>query len=442
MVLRHAAGPEDRQAVCELLGRVFEPGVGQLVERMLQGYPSLSLAHCLLVEDRARPAERPGVERPGGEPCVVSTITLVPQTWSLGGVPLEVANLEFVATDPDYRRRGLVQALHRRFEEMARAGGALLSSVMGIPSFYAQFGYTYGAPLGRGLSLAARETEGIIAADPLRNPGRGLRVREAAPTDLEGILPLWEERTRALDLAAVRDRAVWKHLLNDLSGTRGTWLVVTEESGVKAAPGSIAGVFILHTPPVSGQPNASGALMGLCASDYDATLEAVRWASATVAGMGIERLYCGVPPSSPEHAVLAGLGAREERIYGWQVRVYDWVALLESLRPVLEQRLAASAYRGLTHTQVIDLYRAEITLLWRDGRLETVSRGTEAASGAGGARVRLPEDAFTQLVLGYRSLDELYATRLDVQASATGGARAYRGLMNTLFPPLKAWIEP
>lgn len=436
LFLRQVESPEDMREACELLGRVFEPGVERLVGLMLEGHPALTPGHCLIVEDRHRaPAH------PDGRPPVVSTITLVPQTWSLEGVPLPVANLEFVATDPAYRKRGLIRALYRWFDQAARAEGAQLSSVMGIPSFYSQFGYVYGAPLGRGQSLAVREVEDLVSMDPLRDPARRLEVRPAQPSDLDAIVALWEKRTAGLQLAGVRSRAVWEHLLKDLAGVRGQWQVVVE--GDAAAPGaaSVAGLFILYTPETPGQPGASASVAGLCARDYDTALEAVRWVAGMAVNLGIERVFYGLPPGSPEFCVVAGLGAREERIYGWQVRVYDWAALLGALRPVLERRLAASAYRGLTHTLVIDLYRTQIALEWRNGRLQTVREGIEISDG-GAPRVRLPVDAFTQLVLGYRGLEELYATRLDVQASGSGGARVYRGLVDALFPRLHAWVEP
>ncbi|MBN8801717.1 MAG: GNAT family N-acetyltransferase, partial [Stenotrophomonas acidaminiphila] len=38
---------------------------------------------------------------------IASTLNLISQTWSYGGIPFRVGRPEIVGTDPAYRRRGL-----------------------------------------------------------------------------------------------------------------------------------------------------------------------------------------------------------------------------------------------------------------------------------------------------------------------------------------------
>jgi len=40
---------------------------------------------------------------------IVSSQALIRQPWRFDGIPFDVGQIEFVATDPDYRRRGLVR---------------------------------------------------------------------------------------------------------------------------------------------------------------------------------------------------------------------------------------------------------------------------------------------------------------------------------------------
>src|ERR1044072_3333744 len=40
---------------------------------------------------------------------IVSSLCLISQTWSYGGIPFGVGRPELVGTHPDYRRRGLVR---------------------------------------------------------------------------------------------------------------------------------------------------------------------------------------------------------------------------------------------------------------------------------------------------------------------------------------------
>ena len=48
---------------------------------------------------------------------MVATLNLIPQTWSLGGVPLKVAEMGLVATHPEYRNRGLQRMLNKEFDK-------------------------------------------------------------------------------------------------------------------------------------------------------------------------------------------------------------------------------------------------------------------------------------------------------------------------------------
>ncbi len=41
---------------------------------------------------------------------IVSSMNLISQTWSYGGIPIAVGRPELVGTDPAYRNRGLVRA--------------------------------------------------------------------------------------------------------------------------------------------------------------------------------------------------------------------------------------------------------------------------------------------------------------------------------------------
>jgi GNAT superfamily N-acetyltransferase len=79
---------------------------------------------------------------------IVSSLNLIPQTWSFGGIELGVGRIELVGTDPDFRRRGLVrrqmEVVHRWSEGM----GHHAQGITGIPWYYRQFGYEMALDLG------------------------------------------------------------------------------------------------------------------------------------------------------------------------------------------------------------------------------------------------------------------------------------------------------
>ena len=78
---------------------------------------------------------------------IVSSVLLIPQDWSYGGVVVPVGQPELVGTAPAYRRRGLIREqfadIHRRSEAL----GDLWQVIGGIPWYYRQLGYAYALDL-------------------------------------------------------------------------------------------------------------------------------------------------------------------------------------------------------------------------------------------------------------------------------------------------------
>jgi hypothetical protein len=143
----------------------------------------------------------------------------------------------------------------------------------------------------------------------------------------------------------------------------------------------------------------------------------------------------GVRLNLPEGCTLMqlarSLGAHDLGRYGWQVRVTDFDALLSALRPVLQRRLESSPLAGATTSVVIDLYRERVELQLAAGRLKSVGRAPSAAR----ASIRLRSPQLTQLLLGYRSREELEAQQPDVRS-----APADRMLLDVLFPRVDAFL--
>jgi len=403
-------------AVGRLLGKVHGPVVGTHARAMMESWPGLSWKGCFFVEDSGA---KDSSEAPAR---AVSTLQLIPRTWSLEGVPIEMAQMGFVATDPDYRNRGLVAALSKRFDEAAAADGYALAGLLGIPYFYSQFGYDYAAPLGTRVSLAAAEVPGTIDEDPLRDRTREFEVRPAVEADIPDLASLWDAWGRRFDLRCLRDEPIWRSVIGRLQdAVRGRDCVVAER-------GRVVGLFGAHFS------EKRAGMFGVVTPERDVTLAAVRWAAEQTLEKGAPRLSVAAA-GTPVHETVLGLGGRQETPYAWQMKVYDHRALLERLRPVLEKRLAGSPLRGLTHELLIDLYRLKLTLKWTGGRLEDISVNPVPGP-VEAQRVRMPPGAFVQLLTGSATFGRLRRERLDVTSPGP-----YAELMDVLFPRLEIWAE-
>ena len=127
---------------------------------------------------------------------IVSAIFLIPQTWTYAGVPVPVAQVELVATHPDYRRRGLVRTQFDVIHEWSRAAGHCWQLISGISWYYRQFGYSYALDLPPRPIVWLGET-----APPLSTE---LSLRAAGPDDVAFLAELEAEATSGTRLGPLR----------------------------------------------------------------------------------------------------------------------------------------------------------------------------------------------------------------------------------------------
>ncbi|HEV2660746.1 MAG TPA: GNAT family N-acetyltransferase, partial [Ktedonobacteraceae bacterium] len=167
----------DTENIAHLIGMVFrekadEPEntyMANSVRRMMRGdYPLMGPNDYAVIEDT----------RKEGNPLAACTC-LWRQTWEYEGIPFEIGRPEYVATDPNYRRRGLVRVLFDMVHQRSANEGHPVMAITGIPYFYRQFGYEYALDLdGRGTVYTA-----LIPPAREEEP-EPYTLRDATPEDL------------------------------------------------------------------------------------------------------------------------------------------------------------------------------------------------------------------------------------------------------------------
>jgi hypothetical protein len=364
---------------------------------------------------------------------IVSALFLIPQLWSYAGVPVAVGQPELIATHPDHRRRGLVRAQFAVIHEWSRAAGHVWQFISGIPWYYRQFGYVYG------IDLAPRPVIWSGTAPPPPTPP-DFSLRAATPADVTF-------------LAGVEAQAASGTALGPVRGVEGFALELARR------PGSIAACELLIVESRSAGANPIGYVVhgrrlfdGLVSVRAFELRPGQNWLGPTAAvvahlfdwvrehpdgpGRGIR---LALPDGHPAMACAATrLGSGPPRSYGLYVRAPDIVAILRTVTPVLEARLAASVAVGWTGELRIDLYTGGILLAFAQGRLEQVKAwnpSTDNDERAADASMR--PDEFLPLLLGSRSVDELQRTTADCQVSSDAGML----LLTVLFPamPTSRW---
>ena len=367
---------------------------------------------------------------------IVSSVGLISQTWSYGGVRIDVGQPELIGTRAEHRGRGLVRAQLDVVHGWSAARGHLVQAIDGIPWFYRQFGYEMALALRAGRVVDAGYTR----------PSPGLHFRPATERDAPFLARADEAVAARSMMTCRRDETLWRYEVEGRSvgnQYRGDVRIIETSDGRPVG-------FVVLVPRLLGGTIwviACEILPGFVWHDVApavlADVEAVgnRYAAGRVARVGF---WLG-----DTHPIYRGAHApREEPPYAWYLRVADLPGFFARIAPVLDKRLSGSPLDGYSGTVDVSFYRDGLRLTFDDGRLATVApwRPPRTLTGiergerttAERAAAMFPGLTFLQLVFGYRALDELEYAFADclVRTDET------RELLQTLFPKHASNVWP
>ena len=191
---------DDIEALAQFNGRIHgDDGFNAFVAQWTREFASPSHPTCgpdnvTMVEDTST-----------GQ--IVSSMCLIPQTWTFDGIPFPVGRPEAVGTDPAYRRRGLVRAQFDVLHAKSDGAGHLAQGITGIPWYYRQFGYEYAIDLDGGRCVYPA----LIA--PLKE-GEARRIASvvATPDDLPLVMELYDRDCARSLVACPRSAAEWRRI--------------------------------------------------------------------------------------------------------------------------------------------------------------------------------------------------------------------------------------
>jgi non-canonical purine NTP pyrophosphatase (RdgB/HAM1 family) len=367
---------------------------------------------------------------------LVSSMCLVSQTWSYGGIEFQVGRPELIGTHPDYRRRGLVRAQFDTVHRWSAERGDRAQAILGIPHFYRQFGYEMGLAAGggrRGYMPHVPELE--------EDMKESHRVRPATLSDVQFMVDAYQEGTKRSLIACVLDDASWHY---QLVGRDAGSVNRSELRIVETVEGERVGI-LAHPPQLWGT--------GLTATLYElkaghswmsATPSVIRYLQTT-GTVYARRDHCGPLEEfsfwlGAEHPVYQAFGhvlPVTRPAYAYYVRVPDLPAFIQHIAPVLERRLAESSLAGHTGELRIGFYGEGLRLELDHGRLVEAKRWVPEDNVGGDAA--FPDLTFLQVLFGYRSMEELDRAFADCWVTMD----ETRALLDTLFPkqPSHVWAE-
>jgi hypothetical protein len=364
---------------------------------------------------------------------IVSSICLIPQTWSYAGISFGVARPELVGTDPAFRDRGLVRAQMDVLHELSVERGDLIQAITGIPYFYRQFGYEpalittqsrYGAP------LAAQQSE----VPPYH-------IRPATEIDIPAIMACYDIAARRMLMAVVRDEAQWRwEISGRLAGSdyvQMLWIICSRDgspagflSCIESFDSQRSVLWATVCELLEGESWPIAAPIITEHLRQEASKEAAK-AGSSVANIGFDWGY-----DHPYAQLQKRVFQTPVRPFGWLIRIPDLACFINHIKPALDERLRSSPFERHSGELVLTFFRSGLKFAFEDGRIKTVKNFKPESHRA--AAAGFPDLTFYYLLLGSRTIEELEYAFPDCFVRKP----IDRALLETLFPKKPSAIWP
>lgn len=429
LVLRHAT-QDDVEALAQFNSFIHkdlgatDPAdeIGWWTRDLMRGdHPTTAAEDFLIVEDTSNGA-------------IASTTCLISQVWKYGGIPFRVGRPELVATNPEYRNKGLVRAQFDELHRWSAERGELAQAITGIRYYYRQFGYEMT------LNMPARRVGYKISITPLKTgEEEPYVVRPATDEDIPFVASLVAEAEKRYFITLQRDEEYWRYVMHSIS--EGSYLH-SEFAIIETPDGQRIGTFI-HGSKLSG-----GAIK---VTLYELTA-GVRWAAVTPTvlryigkkGNEYEARGSKVPfgafvfelgDTHPAYGVIMSKLPRKVPNYTYFMRVPDVAAFLRHVAPVLEKRVAESIFEGHTGELKFNFYRSAFKMTFAEGKVGAESY-TPAHQDDGD--LFFPNYTFLHLLFAHLELDDIERVYPDCWAAND----EVRALTKVLFPRRDSLATP
>jgi|GEM_PF-898582 len=343
---------------------------------------------------------------------VVAGVAIVELPVRYGNATLKLGGISCVATDPDMQKRGYGRACMQDTVEYMIRDGFDISFLLGIRNYYHRFGYR-SALIWAPVKLNPHALPGTLP--------KGLRSRKMRRSDIPQMAALYERTIGKCDLAVVRTEEDWKWYFQ--FGRMSNGAVLLNEGGellayTTANPGGRLRVNELAVA------DSKEAYQGVLAMLREQAKEAFAndievW---TVPEGGFAR-YCLCREYGQWHRWTTYEG-------GPMLRLMNVDPLFSKIASTLSQRWQNAPRNVAAEAITIRCPLGEVALVPKGGSL--VIRPGEQA----GEVVQMPDEALTELVMGFRPAEDILA---DANVRTTNAAK---GVLGAVFPVSIPFMPP
>ena len=412
--------PDDAESLAQFSGRVFgrdnkidEIAMLYTRDMMRELHPIIGPANTFIVEDTRTPGK------------IVSTMCLIPQTWTYAGIPFGVGRPEMVATDPDYRRRGLVRAQFEVVHALSESLGHLMQGITGIHWYYRQFEYEYALDLGGGRIAYFSNVPTLK-----ENESEPFRVRAATFDDIPFLSAVYDRECARSLVACPRSPELWRYQLEPQSAAmawRAPYHIIETNDGRAVGYVQASRDIWLDAIVLSELAVAEGQSMRAVMPSILRWAKTVGESEAIKQEKTVKGIYLSLGREHPAYDAIPDLLPRTRIPYGWYIRVPAVPQFIRHIAPALEKRLAQSVMAGHTGELKISEYRRGCKIVFENGKLTNVEAWQPMPSDEGDCG--FPPLVFLQLLFCRKSLLELREAFADVWAKDDAAP-----LLDALFP--------
>lgn len=369
-------------------------------------------------------------ENKSGE--IISAAVTISQTWAYDTIPFGVGRPELIATESEWRKKGLIKAQMEVLHKRSQSKGERVQAITGIPWFYRQFGYEMALEHWGSRRIPFGKIPAIQDGIEER-----FNLRPARPEDQAVLSKLYAIHCKPCLLSCLRDEAIWKYELDpeDKKGAnrRNLFLVETKDGetiGYAEIP-ALSHVALVHELAVfPGRPLRKVALFVARALKHDKEKETGKAAAK------VSEVTFSFGSSHPVYQALASELSQLSRPYAWYVRVADLAGFLRHIGVTLEKRIEDSPLARYSGQLKFNFYTKQLALTFLNGKLTTAAPYVPEQFSDGDAF--FPGNVFLQLLFGFRSLEELKAAFPDCY---TKGPETFL-LLESLFPKQHTQVVP
>lgn len=362
---------KDYEALYQMMDAAFgEEDVRGITKRFVEKHPDIGNENVFMVKK-------------GNE--VAAGLLLLPQTWTIDGIEVKVAEMGCVGSRPKYRRQRLQWILNKEFDSYARENGYDLCVLAGIPYFYRQFGYQYAIELDYSTEI---DIEQIPVTESTINR------REIIEEDI----PLMDEI-----LKSTQQRYFVKS-----ERSLGVWIMQQETSTYGGEP--FTGIALINKNEFVGYYryiiNKKDSVLYIreLGIKEDVSLAEVSSVLRKHAEENdLSKIKTAIYHNDPINQDLIKRGAKINKPYAWQIKPLDLFNLMDKMKPAFEKRILESKFKGITRDMVFNFFKFAVKMEFKDGRIKKM----EKYYGEESRKLGFNPYAFIQMILGYKSWREL-----------------------------------